>query len=235
MEDVNCWKLKFSSCQCSDKLLDSLNLLNTKVRCPIDLNEVAKAIYYAKKYHGSQMRESGDPYYSHPLEVAYLFAEYARKNEQYYKTDLVVTAILHDCIEDTKLTKEMISTIFNRAVASKVEDLTRIKFDKKITAGETVNLLFLQHKNDLLNIKLFDRFHNMSTISSMKPEKVQKIVEETMLYFLPLASYLGIYEIKKKLTKLCCDNLVFTPSSRQVQRHWSTCRLGKIHFFSPIL
>ena len=105
MEDVNNWQSKFAPCQYSDKLLNKLSLLNEQAKSPVDISEVTKAIYYARKYHGSQMRKSGEPYYSHPIEVAYLFAEYAGiENEQYYTTDLVATSILHDCIEDTVLT-----------------------------------------------------------------------------------------------------------------------------------
>ena len=115
----------------------------------IDEEKIKKAIDFAVKYHGTQQRESGDLYYHHPLEVAGIIAEMR------LDTDSIVTAILHDTIEDTDLTQEMIAEIFNDSVASKVKDLTRIKFDRKITPGETVNALFLQHKKDLLHIKLF--------------------------------------------------------------------------------
>ncbi len=203
MEDVNCWQSKFAPCQYSDKLLNKLNLLNEQVKSPVDISEVTKAIYYARKYHGSQMRKSGEPYYCHPIEVAYLFAKYVEKEaRQYYTTDMVIVALLHDTIEDTKLTKDMIVQVFNQSVASKVEDLTRVKFDGKITAGETVNSLFIQHKKDVLHIKLFDRLHNMATIGYMSPEKIKKITTETINYFMPLATYLELNEIEQELEKL---------------------------------
>ncbi len=195
---------KFAPCQYSDKLLNKLSVLNGQVKSPVDISEVTKAIYYARKYHGSQMRKSGELYYSHPIEVAYLFAEHiAIKEPQYFKTDLIVTALLHDTIEDTKLTKDMIAEIFNEQVADQVYDLTRVKFDEKITAGKTVNSLFTQYKKDVLHIKLFDRLHNIRTIGYMSPEKIKKIVRETIACFIPLATYLNILEVEQELNKLC--------------------------------
>ena len=76
MEDLSSWKEKFEECIYAKKLLDKLDYLNTKVANPIDLEEVKKGIYYACKYHGFQMRKSGDPYYSHPIEVAMQLAEF---------------------------------------------------------------------------------------------------------------------------------------------------------------
>ncbi|KIJ89039.1 guanosine-3',5'-bis(diphosphate) 3'-pyrophosphohydrolase [Rickettsia asembonensis] len=76
MEDISSWKEKFEICVYSKKLLDKLEYLNTKVENPIDILEIKKGIYYARKYHGSQMRQSGDPYYSHPIEVAIMLAEF---------------------------------------------------------------------------------------------------------------------------------------------------------------
>ena len=68
MKDINCWEAKFEACIYSDKLLNKLLLLNKQASNKIDFTEVRKAIYYAKKYHGAQKRQSGEPYYSHPLE-----------------------------------------------------------------------------------------------------------------------------------------------------------------------
>ncbi len=76
MEDINCWEEKFEMCGYAARLLDKVISLNKLVQYPIDIREVKKGIYYARKYHGAQMRQSGDPYYSHPIEVAYLLAEF---------------------------------------------------------------------------------------------------------------------------------------------------------------
>jgi (p)ppGpp synthase/HD superfamily hydrolase len=188
-------------CKYSIRLIAKLKSLDTKN--VLDFNLINKAIYYAKKYHGSQLRKSGEPFYSHPLEVAYLFAEYTAKEEvQYYTTDLIITAIMHDTIEDTSLTKEMISQAFNESIASKVEDLTRIKVNKKIPAGEILELVYPQNKKDILYIKLFDRLHNMRTIAFLSEIKRNKVIDETVEYFVSLCSVLGLYEVKKELITL---------------------------------
>ncbi|UCM86389.1 MAG: HD domain-containing protein [Rickettsia endosymbiont of Culicoides impunctatus] len=111
-------------------------------------------MYYAKKYHGSQMRQSGDPYYSHPIDVAYMVAEYTALNmPKYFRTDMIITSLLHDTIEDTVLTEEMITRLFDKLIASQVVDLTRVKSYGKISAAETLNILYYQNKKDIINNK----------------------------------------------------------------------------------
>jgi guanosine-3',5'-bis(diphosphate) 3'-pyrophosphohydrolase len=188
-------------CQYSVRLIEKLKSLDTENLLDLDL--INKAIYWAKKYHGNQLRKSGEPYYSHPLEVAYLFSEYVGKEElQYYTTDLIITAILHDTIEDTLLTREMILEGFNESVATKVYDLTRIKVDYKISAGDTLELIYPQNKTGVLYIKIFDRLHNIKTISFMPETKRNKIIDETIKYFVPLCSFLDLYDIKNELIKI---------------------------------
>jgi len=204
MEDINNWQLKFEPCYYSNRFLNQLTFLNTLVNFPVDVQEIKKAIYYARKYHDGQKRKSGEPYYSHPIEVGYILAEYAAKeDEKYFRTDLLVTSVLHDCIEDTTLTESMIATIFGKVVANQVESLTRIKLDGKISAAEIVDLLFLKHDKDVLHVKLFDRLHNMRTIDAMSPNKTKKILDETLNNFVPLAMYLEIPKIEYELSKLC--------------------------------
>lgn len=87
-------------CNCSIKLIEKLKSLDTKNVLNFEL--INKAIYWARKYHGDQKRKSGEPYYSHPLEVAYMISDYN------LKTDVIVASILHDIIEDMEVTVEMI-------------------------------------------------------------------------------------------------------------------------------
>ena len=156
MEDLKNWQTKFKPCEYSAKLLNKLILLNEKVTHPVDIREIIKAIYYAKKYHGSQMRQSGAPYYSHPIEVSYMVAQYtAQEVPTLFKTEMIVTSLLHDTIEDTILTEEMIARIFGSQVASQVEALTRIKPYGKISSKETLDLLSQQNRFDVVFIKLF--------------------------------------------------------------------------------
>ncbi len=188
-------------CQYSIRLIDKLKSLDTKNILDFDL--INKAIYWAKKYHGEQKRKSGEPYYTHPLEVAYIFAEnIILEDRKYYTTDLIITAILHDTIEDTILTKDMIEQGFNQYVANNVDDLTRIKTDRKFTAGETLELIYPQNKKGILYIKIFDRLHNLQTIGFVSEIKRNKVIEETIKYFIPLCAFLGLYDIKRGLIKI---------------------------------
>ncbi|WP_037214250.1 HD domain-containing protein, partial [Rickettsia tamurae] len=131
-----CKKLKFKSCDYSNKLLDKILLLNETAQVKVDINEIKQSICYAKEYHANQKRQSGEPYYSHPLEVAYMVADYL------FRTDILVSSILHDTIEDTELTKEMVAQVFGDLVARQVEDLTRIKGDRKISSAEMIETLY---------------------------------------------------------------------------------------------
>jgi (p)ppGpp synthase/HD superfamily hydrolase len=188
-------------CQYSIRLIDRLKSLDTKNVLDFDL--INKAIYWAKKYHGEQKRKSGEPYYSHPLEVAYIFAEnIILEDRKYYTTDLIITAILHDTIEDTLLTKEMIEQVFNQSVANNVDDLTRIKPDRKFTAGESLELIYPKNKKGILYIKIFDRLHNLQTIGFVSEIKRNKIIDETIKYFIPLCAFLGLYNIKMELIRI---------------------------------
>jgi (p)ppGpp synthase/HD superfamily hydrolase len=200
MIDINCWEKKIEHCFYSARLLKKLYALNEQAQYKIDFLEVRKAIYYAKKYHGKQKRQSGEPYYSHPLEVAYRVADYC------FKTDILVTSILHDTIEDTKLTEKMLGCIFNTTIATQVEALTRIKIDGKISAAETVKLLWHQKNRDLLLIKIFDRLHNMQTIQAKSSDKIEKTTSETIEIFLILAAYLEVSKVEVELKTLCCNN-----------------------------
>jgi len=206
MTDLFCWETKFEPCNYSNRLLSKLLLLNTKVKEKIDITEIKKAIYYARKYHGTQKRQSGEAYYSHPIEVAYMIADYV------FKSDVLVTSILHDTLEDTKLTKDMISDIFGLMIANNVEDLTRIKLDRKISSAEIMKSLYLQSKKDLLLIKIFDRLHNMQTIKIKAAYKINKTIHETVKHFMSIIMYLryvlpNMLLIENELMALCLQNL----------------------------
>ena len=105
------------NCQYSTRLINRLKELDRSNQ--IDYEQVDKAIYWAKKYHGDQKRKSGEPYYIHPLEVAYMVAGHN------LKTDVIVAAILHDIVEDTEVTVGMILDNFNERITQMVDRLTR--------------------------------------------------------------------------------------------------------------
>lgn len=208
MNDLNCWESKFELCHYSELLLKKIDKINNKFpfKDQIDLREIKKAIYYAKKYHGNQRRDSGEPYYSHPLAVAELVVPYC------FKIDVLITSILHDTLEDTKLTKDTLEYIFDANIANKVEDLTRVKFDHKISSAKVIEQLWLEKKHDLLLIKLFDRIHNLQTIYAKSPEKINSIIEETLKQFISLSLYFRfkdtrLIDVDQKIIELCYQHI----------------------------
>jgi (p)ppGpp synthase/HD superfamily hydrolase len=193
------------SCFYSRKLIDKLSLMNAilskRGEKLIDLLEVERGICYAKYYHADQMRESGEPYYSHPLEVAYMVTDYLPR------TDVIITAILHDTLEDTAFSREEIIEVFGKKIAAQVYDLTRIKENGvKISSAQMIEELWIQKKYDVLLIKLFDRINNMQTISVKSPSKANKILSETLSYFIILAAEFGLLEVEKFLDDICYKN-----------------------------
>ncbi len=197
----------------SDRLMTKVLSLNDLLTKKVNINDVEKAIYYAKKYHGNQKRDSGEPYYTHPLEVAYYVADYtAISRPKLYRTDIVVTSILHDCLEDTDLTKKMIKDVFDDQIAEQVYDLTRIKEDgSKISSSALAIKLWEENKHDMLLIKIFDRLHNMLTLSFKSLEKIKKTVDETFEVFIVLSASLGVPKLEKQLTELCYHYLSIEP------------------------
>jgi guanosine-3',5'-bis(diphosphate) 3'-pyrophosphohydrolase len=109
-------------CEYTIRLINKLKSLNASNA--LDFELINKAIYWARKYHGQQMRKSGEPYYTHPLEVAYLISVHNRPT-----TNLIVTSILHDIIEDTEVTAGMIVDNFGFRIAEMTDALTRDRPD----------------------------------------------------------------------------------------------------------
>jgi len=119
-------------CKYSIILIETLKSSDTKNILNFEL--INKAIYWAKKYHGNQKRKSGEPYYSHPLEVAYMISEHK------LKTDVIVASILHDIIEDTEVTADMIHDNFGWRITEMVDRLTRDRPDgSKLSVEEILN------------------------------------------------------------------------------------------------
>lgn len=164
----------------------------------VDIQQIKKAIYFAKEYHEGQYRHSGEPFYSHPLEVAYMVSDYL------FRTDILVTSILHDTLEDTELTYEEIAAIFGKNIADNVESLTRIKEDGcKLSSGAIIESLRISGRDEILLIKLFDRLDNLRTIYYKPKLKIRKAIKETQEYFVPAASYLGVNAVYGELSYIC--------------------------------
>ncbi len=165
-----------------------------------DLDIIERAYIYSAKVHEGQVRLSGEPYLSHPLEVAGILAD--------MKLDSVsiAAALLHDVIEDTQATEEDIKEMFGPEVAhivSGVSKLSGLTFESsQARQAESIRKMILAMADDIrvILIKLADRLHNMRTLQfHKKEEKKRKIAQETLDIYAPIASRLGIYWIKKEL------------------------------------
>ncbi len=169
-----------------------------------DANEALlnKAYVYAMQKHGKQTRASGDPYISHPLEVAAILTE-MRLDES-----TIAVALLHDTIEDTTATRAEIDELFGEDIGRLVEGLTKLKkldlVTKKAKQAENLRKLLLAISDDVrvLLVKLADRLHNMRTLEHMRPEKRARISEETMEIYAPLAGRMGMQDMREELEDL---------------------------------
>ena len=208
-------------CQYSIRLIDRLKSLDTKNVLDFDL--INKAIYWAKKYHGEQKRKSGEPYYSHPLEVAYMISEYK------LKTDVIVASILHDIIEDTEVTAGMIVDNFSWRIAEMVDMLTRDRPDgTKLSVEEVLNNAYQKQDEEVLLIKLFDRLHNLTTLDAMTDEKKKKIALETLSSFLAIALSFD-EQGDQMIAKLCFSHLQLNYSQPSFSFS-NVCKLKPIEF-----
>ena len=173
-----------------------------------------RAYVFAMKAHGSQTRASGDPYFSHPLEVAGILTSYK------LDADTIVTALLHDTIEDTEVSHDDISEQFGPNVARLVDGvtkLTRIEFQSdQAKQAENFRKFVLAMSEDIrvLLVKLADRLHNMRTLHFIKnPDKRLRIAAETMDIYAPLAERIGMQEMKQQLEDLSFAEI--NPDARQ--------------------
>jgi RelA/SpoT family (p)ppGpp synthetase len=162
-----------------------------------------RAYVFSMQAHGSQMRASGDPYFSHPIEVAGILTDLGLDDET------IATAILHDTIEDTLATQEQIEKAFGPNVARLVDGVTKLSKIEAQTenerAAENLRKFLLAMSDDIrvLLVKLADRLHNMRTLHHIpSPEKRRRIAKETMDIYAPLAERIGMYEFMKEMQSL---------------------------------
>ena len=157
-----------------------------------------RAYVYAMQAHGHQKRASGDPYFSHPLEVAAILTEFKLDDAT------IVAALLHDVIEDTDVTRAEIEQKFGKEIGDLVEGLTKIKkldlVTKKAEQAENFRKLLVAISSDIrvLLIKLADRLHNMRTLEHMKPESRRRVSEETLEIYAPLAGRMGMRYVLRR-------------------------------------
>ena len=171
------------------------------------LKKIEDAYIYAKEKHSKQFRRSGEPYIIHPVGVAEILTE--------FKVDeaSIVSAILHDVVEDTETTLEEIESKFGAIVSNLVDGLTKIgkiKFSsQEERMAENFRKMIIAMAKDLrvILIKLADRTHNMRTLNHLSTEKRKRISKETLEIYAPLANRLGIYTLKSELEDLCLKEL----------------------------
>jgi guanosine-3',5'-bis(diphosphate) 3'-pyrophosphohydrolase len=169
-----------------------------------DVNEALlnKAYVYAMQKHGNQKRASGDPYFSHPLEVAAILTE------MHMDEATIAVALLHDTIEDTTATRAEIDELFGPEMGKLVEGLTKLKkldlVSKKAEQAENLRKLLLAISEDVrvLLVKLADRLHNMRTLDHVPEAKRLRIAEETMDIYAPLAGRMGMQGMREELEEI---------------------------------
>lgn len=183
----------------------ALRLLLDKLSYYLEVKEVRRverAYTFAEKCHEGQLRQSGDPYITHPLAVAHILADMHMDHES------LMAAMLHDVIEDTGVTKGQISRRFGRPVADLVDGvskLTGIEFQSKAEQqAESFQKMTLAMSRDIrvVLVKLADRLHNMRTLGVLSPAKRRRIARETLDIYAPIAQRLGINDIRLELENL---------------------------------
>jgi guanosine-3',5'-bis(diphosphate) 3'-pyrophosphohydrolase len=175
-----------------------------------------RAYVYAMKAHGEQKRASGDPYFSHPLEVAAILTDLKLDDAT------IAAALLHDTIEDTAATRVEIDQMFGPDIGTLVDGLTKLKkldlVTKEAKQAENLRKLLLAIAADVrvLLVKLADRLHNMRTLSHMPLEVRRRTAEETLDIYAPLAGRMGMHEMREELEDLAFQEL--NPDAYQVIR-----------------
>ncbi|WP_420144222.1 RelA/SpoT family protein [Sphingobium sp.] len=164
---------------------------------------INRAYVFSVQKHGSQKRASGDPYFSHPIEVAGILTDFNLDDQT------IVTALLHDTIEDTLVTYDEIEQAFGKDVARMVDGVTKLSkieaMSENERAAENLRKFLLAMSDDIrvLLVKLADRLHNMRTLHFIKnPDKRRRIARETMDIYAPLAERIGMYDFMREMQLL---------------------------------
>lgn len=179
--------------------LDSLGYRLSSYLEPHQINRVKRAYFYAEQAHTGQLRRSGEPYVTHPLEVATILAGMHMDHQS------LMAAMLHDVIEDTTITKEALAEQFGEPVAELVDGvskLTQFEFETQAQKqAENFQKMALAMAKDIrvILVKLADRLHNMRTLGALHPEKKRRIAKETLEIYAPIAQRLGMNNIRLEL------------------------------------
>lgn len=171
-----------------------------------DIEKIWAAYRFSEQAHEGQMRKSGEPYISHPVAVACQLADL------HLDVPTIIAALLHDVVEDTKITKQQVAVQFGNQVAELVDGLSKlekIEFQSATEAqAENFRKMLLAMSQDVrvILVKLADRLHNMQTLDVMKPDKRRRIAKETLEIYAPIANRLGLNAIYQELEDLSFKN-----------------------------
>ncbi len=170
-----------------------------KERTDADVSLVEKAIDLIKDYHGPVMRQSGEPFYLHPIAVAQIVLDYNQEETT------ILGTLLHDTVEDTPLTLAQVALLFNEEVSRIVSGVTHMEshqastYKVLLSHPENIHRLLGTEDQRVLYVKLADRMHNLRTIEAKSHESQRRTAEETLLFFVPLARQLGLLEAAEEL------------------------------------
>ncbi|WP_420826217.1 RelA/SpoT family protein [Shimia biformata] len=192
----------------ADELVASIRAYNPKTN-----EDLIRAAYeYGRQMHEGQFRHSGEPYFTHPIEVARILAE------QHLDDATIITALLHDTIEDTRASYQEVASTFGDEVAMLVDGVTKLTnlqlSSTETKQAENFRKLFMAMSKDLrvILVKLADRLHNMRTIKAMRPDKQAQKARETMDIYAPLAGRMGMQWMRDELEDLAFK--VLNPEGR---------------------
>lgn len=192
----------------ADDLVRLLRTYNPKTKEKL----IRTAYDFGREMHEGQVRHSGEPYFTHPVAVAAILAE------QHLDDATIITALLHDTVEDTRASFADIERLFSTEVAELVDGVTKLT-NLQLNSSETKQAenfrkLFMAMSKDLrvILVKLADRLHNMRTIKAMRPEKQQQKARETMDIYAPLAGRMGMQWMREELEDLAFK--VLNPEGR---------------------
>lgn len=180
---------------------EEFELFIQSINPTFDTKKIRDAYEFSKKAHVFQNRQTGEPYISHPFEVAKIVYELGLDEQS------IIAALLHDVVEDTEITLEKIRDRYGREVELIVDGLSKIEIfaeSKEERNIEALKKILLASAKDIriLIIKLCDRLHNLRTIENLPEEKRSRVANETLLIYVPIAQKIGIYSLKWELEDL---------------------------------
>ena len=217
----------------TDKLINSL-MEKVSYLPKEDIEKIRETAHYVVDKHRGQFRKSGEPYHTHPIEVAKIVADLK------LDTASIIAALLHDIVEDTDTTIDELKEQFGEEIAFIVDGLTKISkhmFNSQAEAeAENFRKMLVAMGKDfrVILVKLADRLHNMRTLGALRPDKQKRIANETLKIYAPIASRIGLWKIKSELEDLAFKYL-YPEDYKKVVDFISHSKEEQDKFFNEII